>query len=263
MEKDSLKKYYNWFNSYIKKFYGDDPVINQNIELKEKHTLNVANHAVSIAKSLNLTGEEINTAEIIGLFHDIGRFEQFRTYKTFRDYLSVNHAALGVKILVEYDVLKYLDKDRQKLIIKAINLHNEKDLPKDLNVDEALFCKLIRDADKLDIFRIITEYEEERRNNPNPALDNLPFTPGYNKELLQAILTNKKINNNSLKNYNDRKLYELNWITDLNYAFSVNYIKEKNILKILTDCLPKNDEIDKISKYLEKYIEGFLKEEKI
>lgn len=261
MEKDSLKEYYNWFNSYVKRFYGDDPVINQNIELKEKHTLNVANHAVSIAKSLNLTEEEINTAEIIGLFHDIGRFEQFRTYKTFRDYLSVNHAALGVKILKEYDVLKNLDTNRKNLILKAIIFHNKKELPNDLSVEDSLFCKLIRDADKLDIFRIITEYEEERRNNPNPALDNLPFTPGYNKELLQAIRENKKINNNSLKNYNDKKLYELNWITDLNYAFSVNYIKEKNILKILTDCLPKNKEIDEISKYLEEYIENFLRED--
>lgn len=255
MENKLIKDYYEWFHSYVKRFYGEDSVVNQNIELKEKHTLNVAKHSVSIAKSLELSEEETITAEIIGLFHDIGRFEQFRTYKTFRDYLSVNHAALGVKILEEYEVLKDLDESRQNIIIKAINLHNTKELPNDLNKEEALFCKLIRDADKLDIFRVIIEYEDERKNNPNPALDNLPFTPGYNKELLEDIFANKKINNNSLKNYNDRKLYELGWITDLNFPFSFDYIKEKKVLNILINCLPEDEEINKLFKYLEQYIE--------
>lgn len=256
MENTLLKEYYYWFNSYVKKFYGEDSLINQNIELKEIHTLNVAKHSVNIAKSLNLSEEEVNTAEIIGLFHDIGRFEQFRKYKTFRDALSENHATLGIKILEENNVLENLDENRRKVIIKAIHLHNTKELPDNLNEEDALFCKLIRDADKLDIFRVIIEYEKERKDNPNPAIDNLPFTPGYNKELLEDILLSRKISNNSLKNYNDRKLYELSWITDLNYPFSFNYIKEKRVLEKLISCLPENDEINKLSKHLKQYIES-------
>ena len=257
MENILVKEYYNWFSSYVKKFYGEDSVVNQNIELKEKHTLNVAKHAANIAKSLNLNEEKVNTAEIIGLFHDIGRFEQFRTYKTFRDDLSENHATLGIKILKENKILENLDDSRQKIIMKAISFHNTKELPSNLNEEDALFCKLIRDADKLDIFRVIIEYEKERQNNPNPAIDNLPFTPGYNKELLEDILLNRKISNNSLKNYNDRKLYELSWILDLNFPFCFNYIKEKQVLKMLINCLPENEDINRISKYLEQYIENF------
>jgi putative nucleotidyltransferase with HDIG domain len=257
MESTLVKEYYNWFSSYVKNFYGEDSLVNQNIELKEKHTLNVAKHAVNIAKSLNMTDEEVNTAEIVGLFHDIGRFEQFRKYKTFRDALSENHATLGIKILEESKILENLNDSRQKIVIKAISLHNTKELPSDLNKEDALFCKLIRDADKLDIFRIIIEYEEERQNNPNPALDNLPFTQGYNKELLKDILSNRKISNNSLKNYNDRKLYELSWITDLNFSFSFNYINRKKVLEMLINCLPENEEINSLSRYLEQYIESF------
>jgi len=257
MEIILIKQYYNWFNSYVKKFYGEDSEINQNIELKEEHTLKVAKHAVNIAKSLSLTEEEVNTAELIGLFHDIGRFEQFKTYKTFRDSISVNHATLGIKILDENKILEDLDDRRQKIIIKAISLHNTKELPSNLNEEEALFSKLIRDADKLDIFRIIMEYEKERKDNPNPALDNLPFTPGYNKELLEDIFLKRKISNNSLKNYNDRKLYELSWITDLNFPFSFSYIKDKNVLKALINCLPNNEEINKVFKYLDQYIDKY------
>lgn len=258
MECILVKEYYNWFKAYVKNFYGEEKVVNQNIELKEKHTLNVARHAANIARSLNLTEEEVNTAEIIGLFHDIGRFEQFKTYKTFKDDLSENHAALGIKVLEENKILKDLDDSSQKIIIKAIGLHNTKELPSNLDEEEALYCKLIRDADKLDIFRVVIEYEKERQNNPNPAIDNLPFTLGYNKELLKDIILNKKISNNSLENYNDRKLYELGWITDLNFAFSLRYIKEKNILKSLINCLPEDEEINKVSKYLEGYIEKFI-----
>ncbi|OOM75926.1 HD domain protein [Clostridium puniceum] len=257
MEHELLKEYYNWFNSYVKKFYGEDSLVNQNIELKETHTLKVAKHAVNIAKSLNLTEEEVNTAEIIGLFHDIGRFEQFRTYRTFRDAISENHATLGIKILEEHKILEKLDDSRQRIIIKAISLHNIKELPSNLNEEKSLFCKLIRDADKLDIFRIIIEYERERQNNPNPAIDNLPFTPEYNKELLKDILLGRKISNNSLKNYNDRKLYELSWISDLNFPFSFNYINEKKVMETLINCLPQNEEINKLYNYLEQYIEKY------
>jgi len=255
MECILVKEYYNWFKSYVKKFYREDDVVNQNIELKEKHTLNVVKHASNIAKSLNLTEEEVNTAEIIGLFHDIGRFEQFRTYKTFNDALSENHAALGIKVLEKNKILEDLDDSRKKIIIKAIRFHNTKELPSNLSKEEALYCKLIRDADKLDIFRVVIEYEKERKNNPNPAIDNLPFTSGYNKELLKDILLNRKISNTALENYNDRKLYEIGWITDLNFSFSLRYIKEKNILKSLINCLPEDEGIDRVSKYLEGYIE--------
>lgn len=256
MENSLIEKYYKWFSSYVQKFYGEDKVVNQNIELKEIHTLKVAKHAVDIAKSLNLAVEEINTAEIIGLFHDIGRFEQFQTYKTFKDYISVNHAALGIKILEENGVLKDLDKIRKDIIVKAISLHNTKELPKNLNEKEEVFCKLIRDADKLDIFRVVIEHEEERKENPNPALDNLPSTPGYSKKLVEDILSNRKISNNTLNNYNERKLYELGWITDLNFPFSFNYIKEKEVLDALIRCLPSDDYINRIYIYLKEYIES-------
>lgn len=256
MKNKLVEEYYNWFSSYVKKFYGEDMVVNQNIRLKENHTLKVAKHAKNIAKSLNLTEEEVNISEIIGLFHDIGRFEQFRRYKTFRDYISENHATLGIKILEENKILDELDDSRQKIIIKAISLHNTKELPSNLNEEESLYCKLIRDADKLDIFRVIIEYEKERENNPNPAIDNLPFTPGYNEELLQDILLGRQISNNSLKNYNDRKLYELSWISDLNFPFSFSYAKEKKVLEMLINCLPKNEEINRIYKYLGQYIEN-------
>lgn len=255
METTFIDTYYHWFNSYVKNFYGEDKTVNQNIELKEIHTLKVSQHAVNIAKSLDLSEKEVNISEIIGLFHDIGRFEQFKKYKTFKDSLSENHALLGIKVLQQHNVLKDLDDSIKAIIIKAISLHNTKELPDALTTEEALYCKLIRDADKLDIFRVVIEYEKERQVNPNPAIDDLPFTDDYNKALLEDIYTGRKINVNLLQNYNDRKLYELGWIKDLNFPFSLRYIKEKDILKNLINCLPKNKEINSIYLHLSNYID--------
>ena len=42
-------------------------------------------------------------AEAIALFHDVGRFPQYARYKTFRDSISTNHAALGASVLFEQE----------------------------------------------------------------------------------------------------------------------------------------------------------------
>ncbi len=253
-----INSYYNWFDLYVKGFYGEDALVNQNIKLKEEHTLKVAKHSLEIANSLKLSEEEKSIAEIIGLFHDIGRFEQFKKYKTFRDNLSVNHSILGIRILEEHKVLHNLPEETKDIITKAICYHNKKELPNSLLGEEAIFCKIIRDADKLDIYRVILKHEKERQLNPNPALDNLPFTEDYNKNIIKEILAGRKLSNSQLKCYNDRKLYELGWILDLNFPFSFKYIKTKNILEDLTKCLPQTEEIIGLYKFLDNYIQEHL-----
>lgn len=69
------------------------------IERKYKHSLRVMKFAIDIAKSLNLTEDEIILAAKAGLLHDIGRFEQWTQYCTYNDLKSIDHADLGVEIL--------------------------------------------------------------------------------------------------------------------------------------------------------------------
>ena len=55
---------------------------------------------------LNLSEEDILLAELIGLLHDIGRFEQIKNYHTFLDKESIDHAEYGNKILFEDDLIR-------------------------------------------------------------------------------------------------------------------------------------------------------------
>ena len=82
-----------------------------------------------IARELNLTEEEVNLAMLIGLFHDIGRFEQVRLYDTFSDKdTGLDHAAYSVKVLYEDGLIdKFIDThEYDNIIKKAVFYHNKK-----------------------------------------------------------------------------------------------------------------------------------------
>ena len=50
---------------------------------------------------------------LIGLLHDIARFEQYTKYKTFRDSISIDHGDLGVEILFEEKEIEKYDLDKK------------------------------------------------------------------------------------------------------------------------------------------------------
>ena len=90
------------FKEYVKNYDPED----KKIMLKIKHIERVANLSKKMAEELNLSEEDTQLAELIGLLHDIGRFEQIRLYHTFVDRKSVNHGELGAKILFEDGLIR-------------------------------------------------------------------------------------------------------------------------------------------------------------
>lgn len=148
------------FDDYVNKYNTNDG----KIKLKIKHTYNVCKICVEIAQSLNLSKEDIDIAYILGLLHDIGRFEQVKRYGTFNDAKSINHAMLGVEILFkEGKIRDFIEDDREdELIQKAISYHNMYEIPEDVSDRISMFSMILRDADKIDIFRV---------NIEDPAID--------------------------------------------------------------------------------------------
>ncbi len=162
------------------------------IRLKIDHTLRVAKLSERIAKSLKAedhknAGEGMEPdpafAWFLGLLHDIGRFEQVKRYGTFVDRKSVDHAELGADLLFSEGLLlrfpaegfmESVSGDWQEIAEKAIRLHNKLAIPGDLDQKTALYCNILRDADKCDIFRVLTEppfdrQSEEMKDGAIPA----------------------------------------------------------------------------------------------
>jgi len=250
--------FHSWFRNYVKGFYSEDPKIQENITLKEEHTLRVCKEILQLGKALDFSKNALCLAETIALFHDIGRFEQFKTYGTFNDKISENHATLGLKALEKTNILSRLTKTQRSIACTAIGYHNVRKLPDpaDETPDCLLYSKLLRDADKLDIWRVVTTYYAQRHKHRNTALElELPDTPGYSLYLVEDILNNRVSNSNDLKTYNDMKLLQLGWIFDINFTKTFFYIQERQIIEKIIITLPDTEDIRKIHNHLKEYLQ--------
>lgn len=140
------------FDEYVKMYDSD----NEMIKLKIDHTYRVSKLCEKIAFSLGFNKNDIDIAWLLGLLHDIGRFEQVKRYGTFNDALSIDHAVLGVDILFnENKIRDFVEDDSEdQLIKKAIQFHNAYKVPEEFSKRFMDFCNLLRDADKIDIFKV-------------------------------------------------------------------------------------------------------------
>lgn len=258
MEQKQLDKFRVWFDDYVAGFYGDDEFVNANLKMKEQHSLATCKEMMYLAERLKLSDNQKRIAEVISLFHDIGRFEQFVRYRTYNDPRSTNHCLLGLEVLRRKKVLDEVEQKEKELIEKAIEYHGLKELPDDLDGDCLLFSKLIRDADKIDVFYVVTQYYREYRDNPQAfklKLE-LPDEPGYSDEVVNKVLRGRQISYNELRTLNDMKLCQLGWVYDVNFTATLKRIKQRKFLEMLIDLLPKTKDIEKVKEKVFAYVDS-------
>jgi len=250
---DELKQ---WFFKYVQIFDHNDKNLRENVILKEKHTLRVCKAILNIGEQLNINNEKLRLAEIIALFHDIGRFEQYVRYKTFVDRDSENHAELGVKILKEEKVLNRFTESTQSLIQRTILYHNRIELPKNETTTCLFFSKLLRDADKLDIWKVVTDYYQRNNGERNNTIElGLPDTEGFSDEIYQDLLNRQIVKIKNLKNLNDFKLLQVGWIFDINFAPTFQILQERQYLQKIRQALPESKKIDTVFQTINTHLE--------
>ncbi|MEW6107950.1 MAG: HD domain-containing protein [Nitrospirota bacterium] len=254
MKRADLNNLKNWFDDYTRSFYSSDEEDQKNIYLKVEHTCKVCSNIIQIVKEHSSGQDEIMIAETIALFHDLGRFPQYAKYKTFKDSISVNHGRLGAGILEKERVLQNLPVNEQDLIINSVRFHNSFGIPS-LQDDKAVFfLKLIRDADKLDIWRVFSEYFDSSENDRASAAGlGLPDMPEYSEEVLSCLFNKRMATLASLRTLNDFKLMQLSWIFDLNFCTSFRLLLERSYIERLSATLPMTDEIMKATMLLKGY----------
>ena len=212
------------FNEYIKTYNPEDP----QIKLKITHMLRVAEVSKRIAKGLGLSEEDVKLAELIGLLHDIGRFEQIRIYHTFLDKKSINHGELGAKILFEDGIIKeFIEDDKYNEIIKkAILNHNRAKIEEGLSERELLHAKIIRDADKTDILYILT-FDKTKTCYGIEDFTNQKFT----NEICREFFEEKAINYSNIENEADILIAHFAYIFDFNFEYGLSIVKENEYLE--------------------------------
>ena len=246
-----------FFENYVESFKDLSEDQRKNFEIKKNHSLRVAENARWLAVKLKQDAEGERIAYISGLLHDIGRFKQLVDYNTFHDPKSVDHAELAVQIVKEEGALHSMDSEIRELIFTTIQLHNKFELPKKLTERELLYARLLRDADKLDILKVLTDYYSNRNQPPNHTLTwELPKGTVVSKTVAREILAGKLVSKDEVKNEIDVKIMQLSWIYDLNYKPSIEYVLENRFLEKIYNTLSKTDTIIEIYRKVKVYAEN-------
>ncbi len=244
MTPDDLQALRQWFREYTDSFYTNDPVYNHALEVKTEHTERVCRNCVRLGEALELPEQEMLLAETIGLFHDIGRYHQYRVYGTFKDADSEDHARLGIRELALNGVLSEIDPaDRQK-IIRAIAFHNRFILPGNEPPERLRLMRLIRDADKLDIWHVFAVHYRERDTSPNPVIEQeVDEATGVSDEILDALLVGEMARLKEMRSLTDFKLLQISWVYDLNVRETFRIAKEYGHMAEIAATLPQDPEI--------------------
>ena len=236
--KDLLREMHRWMSSYMKSFYTEDAEVQQGILIKETHTGYVTSISIELAKHLGLDTHDVQLAEIMGLFHDVGRFRQYSIYKTFNDAQSEDHADLGLKVMDELPFFKELSPEDEALVRFAIKNHNKKEIEPTADRRKLLFAKLLRDADKLDIYRISPDFVEK-------------------------FVNGEQVDYRMIRTNGDRKLVRLMWVYDVNFSWTLRKIREKGYISRIIDALPMDENVEKGVKRLLDYTDKKCAEEDI
>ena len=233
------------FKNYVKNYNPED----EKVKIKIVHIQEVSRIAKKLAEDLKLSKEDIELAELIGLLHDIGRFEQIKQYHTFVDKDSINHGEYGVKVLFEEGLIReFIKEDKYDKIIKlAILNHNRADIEEGLTEREELHAKIIRDADKTDIFyRLVIGDKKAIWESSDLSNDKI------SDEIFREFKEDKRINYKERKTSADILVSHFAYVYDFNFSQTLKIIKERNYVDQLYKRFKFND-IQTMNRYNEIY----------
>jgi len=243
----------NYTNTFKSAPYNEDPSIERTIQ----HTERVVENILVLARSLDLTENELHIAEIAARFHDIGRLWLILPENS--ETKITDHAEASIEYLNTNSTFRELDESAQSIILNVIRNHNKPDLPKKEGESVLFYVKLLRDADKLDTWRSTTEYLARKGTKPTMAVemnlsDKVMVTPALCRTIIDGGIPNKT----DIVTFNDFIIFQMSWIFDLNFKKSFQLLNQKQYIRYLYDSLPKNDSVIEIYRMIRIYIENQL-----
>ena len=232
------------FTKYIKDNYDTDNAL---VIGKYNHSITVANIMLELARRKGFSEEDQKLAFAIGLFHDLGRFYEVKKNQEFNN-LRLDHGAYSNKILYNdrlIDSFRITTNEEIDLIIrKALYFHNKKDFDSRVKTEkEALFVKLLRDADKLDIVKKRIEK------------GNLNFTDEPTGYLIRSYMNDQPIDLKFKKSKSDIVILYLSFIKDLSFPESQDYAREYHLLENFKSVVQVSENNQKLFDILIKRIE--------
>lgn len=274
------KNVINAFAEYVRNYDPSD----EKIKLKIDHTYRVAGLCQRIAESLGLSEPDVDIAWLLGMLHDIGRFEQIRRFGTFNDVQSVDHAEFGADLLFKEGLIRkfaegYYEEcelarsgnEEAEQIIKnnehhnkdtgllemAIRQHNKYRVKEDLTERQRMFCDILRDADKVDIFKVNADIPMEIIYDvTTEELKNGIIT----KEVLESFYKKETVLKSVRRSAVDHIVGHISLLFELVYKESYRQAKEQGYVYKLLDFKSDVPEVNAEFGDMRKYVDEFLME---
>ena len=242
-----LKRLHKLYDEYVDGFKVDGK-LSPMMELKRIHTAFVVRNAKEIAAGERFDPETAEVCEAAALLHDTGRYEQLKRYNTFRDSDSVDHAVFS------HDIVKargWLDGEpHADAILKAVLYHNRRDLPEGLDPLTLAAAHCTRDADKLDIFRVLEhQLATTDWRHDNKAFWDLPILAQPSPEVVAAIRDNRPVDYQYIRTLADFVFIQVGWIrSGLQFATTLRLTAARGHLafrrRFLAELTSGNVEVD-------------------
>ena len=139
----------------------------------------------------------------------------------------------------------------------AIKNHNKKTIEPIDDERKILFAKILRDADKLDIYRVLLPYlkQENADKMPNFITGRSPdISPDFVEKFVRAEQTDY----NLIRTNGDRKIVRLMWIYDVNFKWTMEKIVERGYIDKIVENLPINEKVAEGVRRLRGYVEQVI-----
>ena len=247
------KAHETWFEGFSARYITE--ATREPLELKREHTAQVVDIAGRIVASLDLAPQVAKAALIAALYHDVGRFPQYARWQTFKDADSENHGHLGAVVLKKNPVLLEENPALRHLVLTAVLLHNRYALPAKLPEPFATVTRIVRDADKVDIMRIMAS--ELLREQPSRivALHVANQPEAFSPHIADMVLAGHMPNYSDLRFVNDFIILVCFWPFDLAYGEALRTVLQNGHLALLLEKLNKVQGLQPVCAHLEKTLE--------
>lgn len=230
----------------------------EKVKLKIDHTYRVAGLCERIARAEEMPEADVELAWLLGMLHDVGRFEQLRRYGTFIDAVSIDHAGLGANILfgTEKRIRDYVEGDEEDSLIEmAILVHSAYRIPENLDDRTEKLCHILRDADKIDILKVNVEVPlEEIYNTTTDELRSAEVSDA----VMESFYEHHAILRSLRQTWVDHVVGHISLVYELVFPESLRIVKEQGYLGQLMHFESRNpktlEQFEEIRGEMDRYL---------
>ena len=157
--------------------------------------------------------------------------------------------------------MKKLLPEDEELVRFAISRHNKKEIGPVADRRHLVFAQIIRDADKLDIYRVLSPFLTPDGAEKAPKFIASDASQLVSPDFIEDFKAGRQADYRKLRTHGDRKLVRLLWVYDIYFNWTLREIVKRGYIERIIRYLPDQPGMEEGVARLRTYVEKRCKEE--